>query len=288
MAEADGHDLLLFLANPGGCDLKRHAGWIEAHRKDPESLEGKPYPAAFVPARDDVPEGKMYSLAEALAAEDWDFVTIQQVSNLSFKEESFEPHAETVIDCIRKNAPGAEILIHQTWAYREDYPGFSDGKFNQEIMYEKLEKNYRTLAERYGLRVIPVGKAFQEARSLPRWTFSFPDPNYDYENPKSYDKPNQAGSLIVGWMLTKYADGVRVVPKLNTETGEFESPAEGEITFKASLDFKHCNLEGQFLGGAVWYGLLFGGKGLRKYLCPAVGGAGRCFHFARDCGSGSG
>ncbi len=254
MAKAGGHELLLFQANPGGCTLERHAGWIKAHERDPDGAEGRPYPAAFSPGRTDIPPGKMYSLAEILAEEEWDFVTIQQLSNLSFKEESFEPYAKTVIDCIRENAPGAEILIHQTWAYREDYPGFSKGKFTQEKMFEELEANYETLAKRYGLRVIPVGKAFQEARSQPRWTFRFPDPKFDYKSPKSREQPDQTGSLNIGWTVQKT---VRKAPK-NAE--DPEAVPEDIVTYKASLDFKHCNLEGQFLGGAVWYGFLFDEK----------------------------
>jgi hypothetical protein len=260
MAEAAGHDFLLFRANPGGCSMEKHAGWIAEHELDPESPKGRPYPADFSPERVDVSVGKMYSLAEILAAEEWDFVTIQQVSNLSFKEKSFEPYAETIINCIRENAPGAEIVIHQTLAYREDYPGFASGKFTQQKMFGGLESNYRKLAEKYALRVIPVGKAFQNARGLPRWTYTFPDPKYNYDAPDSYDKPVQTGSLNVGWMLQKFADGVPVEPKLNPETGEFESPVEGEITYKATLDFKHSNLEGQFLGSSVFYGFLFGEK----------------------------
>lgn len=254
MAKAGGHDLLLFGANPGGCSLEMHAGWIEAHKRDAESPEGQPYPAAFVPEREDIPEGKMYSLAEILAAEDWDFVTIQQLSNLSFKEGSFEPYAKTIIDCIRENAPGAEILIHQTWAYREDYPGFAEGKFTQSMMFDELEANYKSLAERYGLRVIPVGKAFQEARSLPKWTFRFPDPEFNYKAPELDSKPDQSGSLNIGWTIQKI---VKKVPGVADSSGAEVVPEE-DVTYAASLDFKHCNLEGQFLGSSVWYGFLFG------------------------------
>ncbi len=268
MATAGGHDLLLFKANPPGCSMEQHAGWIEAHEEDAESPAGKPYPSAFIPARAGESADKKYSLAEILREEKWDFVTIQQVSNLSFKEESFEPYAGTIIDCIRENSPDAEIVIHQTLAYREDYPGFADGDFTQEKMFEGLEANYRKLAEKYGLRVIPVSQAFQDARSQPRWTFTFPDPNYNYETPDSYDKPVQTGSLNIGWMLQKFADGVPVQPVKNPETGEYESPAEGEITFEASLDFKHCNLEGQFLGGCVWYGFIFDEKALGNTFPP--------------------
>ena len=283
MAKAGRHDFLLFQANPGGCTLERHANWATAHEMDPDSSEGKPYPANFTPKRDDVPKGKMYSLAEILAAEEWDYVTIQQVSLLSFKPETFEPYAKTIIDCIHENAPGAEILVHQTWAYREDYPGFADGTFTQEMMFEQLQAAYKELAERYDLRVIPVGEAFQKARSTPRWTFQFPDPNFNYKSPLNATPPDQTGSLNVGWTVRKYKKKVPVEPVLvlEEEESEIEQP-KGESerpmvpresasyreaalvemkeinAYRASLDFKHCLPAGRFIGSTVFYGLLFG------------------------------
>ncbi len=293
MAKAGGHELLLFQANPGGCTLERHANWITAHDLDPESRDGKPYPANFTPKREDIPRGKMYSLAEILAAEEWDFVTIQQVSMLSFRPETFEPYAKTIIDCIHENAPGAEILVHQTWAYREDYPGFADGTFTQEMMFEQLQAAYQELAERYDLRVIPVGKAFQQARSTPRWTFQFPDPNFDYKNPLNGTPPDQTGSLNVGWTVRKYKKKVPVESVLGLEEeeseierpkGESERPlapsktekdreAEPvemkEVTaYRANLDFKHCLPEGRFIGSTVFYGVLFGEKASENPFVP--------------------
>ncbi|MBG7607607.1 MAG: hypothetical protein IZT59_06230 [Verrucomicrobia bacterium] len=195
-------------------------------------------------------------------------MTIQQVSLLSFKGASFEPYAETIIDCIRENAPGAEILIHQTWAYREDYPGFASGKFTQTMMFDQLDANYRSLAQTYGLRVIPVGKVFQEARSFPRWTFCFPDPDFNYKSPEPDTKPDQTGSLNVGWTIRKVVKKANKAVDDATEEGGLDAASEEVVTYKASLDYKHCNLEGQFLGGAVWYGFLFGEKVCANAFLP--------------------
>jgi hypothetical protein len=76
-----------------------------------------------------------------------------------------------LIDYIRKNAPEAEILVHETWAYRQDHALFTDGTFSQQKMYDQLKVAYGKVAARYGLRFIPSGDAFQAARQLPRWSF---------------------------------------------------------------------------------------------------------------------
>ncbi len=51
---------------------------------------------------------------------------------------------------------------------------FKDGKLNQQSMYEGLKAAYDKLSLRYGLRIIPSGDAYQAARKLPRFTFTFP------------------------------------------------------------------------------------------------------------------
>lgn len=232
LARANGKTLLLFRANPGGCSLEKHAGWVKAFEKNPEDPNGRPYPTAFLPPRNE--PGKKYSLSEALAAEPWDYVTIQQVSDNSFKPETFEPHAKILVETIRRFAPQAEIVIHQTWAYREDYPGFANGEFTQKKMYDGLVAAYDKLAQTYQLRIIPVGEAMQAARATPRWTFVYPDPAFDYAHPPAGKLPVQTGSLNMGWLWAE--------PK-------------GEPK-RLILDHKHANTAGCYLAGSVWYEFL--------------------------------
>lgn len=278
MAQAAGKDLLIFRANPGGCSFERHAKAMRAFELNPADPAGQLYKSAFFPVRND--PKKTYALQEALAAEKWDYVTIQQVSTLSFKYETFEPYAKEIIDCIHKFAPTAEILIHQTWAYRQDYPGFADGTFNQQMMFDGLVAAYAKLGAAYHLRIVPVGTAIQQARALPRWTFKFPDPAFNYIEPVPGTKPDQTGSLNVGWTIAKAK--ARPSPAVDEEqtvttTGEAgttvvkEDPVAKKETLVASLDFKHCNAEGKYLGAAVFYGFLFGEKTADlTYVPPSV------------------
>lgn len=276
LAKAGGKDLLLFRANLGGCSFERHARHLKAYEANPADPQGSPYRSGFVrslgdttapgiasgsnePVKGEAEPPKNISLKEALESEKWDYVTIQQVSTASFDFSTYEPYAGTIIEYVRKHAPTAEIVIHQTWAYREDCPMFKGG-FDQKKMFDGLVDAYGKLAKKYDLRTVPVGTAIQEARKLPRWTFKYPDPAFDYKNPVAGTKPDQSGSLMVGWTVKK-------VPAPKKAEGE---PAGEPLPDKyvASLDFKHCNSEGRYLGASVFYGFLFGEKAEENTFVP--------------------
>ena len=183
MARADKRELLYCGMNLAGHSLEQHASYITAHEANPADPRGRPYKNPFDA------KGPKISLREALEKDKWDFVTIQQASPKSYSPETYEPFAKTIVDYVRKYAPQAEILVLETWAYREDHAFFEAGDLNQELMYFKLHAAYRDLAGRYGLQIIPIGTAFQNARKDDHWKFKFPDPAFDYKNPKSGEVP---------------------------------------------------------------------------------------------------
>ncbi len=245
LAKAGGKNLFLVRANLGGHSLAQHVGYLQAYEANADDPKGSPYTA---PAWLATPDKKKTNLKALLTSKDWNFVTIQQVSTTSFQEETYEPFASILIGYIRKNAPTAEILIQQTWAYREDHEMFKDGKLNQQSMYDGLKAAYDKLAQRYGLRIIPSGDAYQAARKLPRWTFTFPDPKFDYAHPAPGALPDQHASLNVGWKWDK--DKTTNEPKL-------------------VLDAKHSNLYGRFLISCVWYEVIFNDSVLTNPFVPA-------------------
>lgn len=242
--KAGGKQLIILRANIGGCSLEKHATILAnalAKPDDPagRGYKGKPHPRTG--------EKRDYSLPEALAAEAWDFVSIQQVSDMSYKPDSFEPHATQLIAAIKRFAPTAEILIHQTWAWREDCPKLADEGINTQKMYEGLRAAYQRLAEQHQLRFMPVGDAFQIARAHPRWTFSGKEPSFDYANPTAGTLPKETGSLNIGWRWSKATT---------------KQPA------KLSLDFKHANTDGQYLAAAVFYEMLYNDSVLEVGYVP--------------------
>ncbi len=233
LAKAGDKPLVLFRANLGGCSLERHARHLAAAQADPSATdtEARPYKNTGDLGLDDL---RTVSLIDALKARPWDFVTVQQVSHLSFKPESYEPHASRLIAAIREHAPQAEILVHQTWAYREDHPIFQKGDgFTPVKMYERSRAAYHEFAARYRLRILPSGDALQLARATPRWTFS-PDPAFDYASPPVDALPDQSTSLNVGW--------------------HWAGP-DGERKF--TLDAIHSNPAGRYLEACVWYQVIF-------------------------------
>ena len=61
--------------------------------------------------------GFRVSIKEALLSRSWDIVTLQQASNLSFKQASYYPYINELYDYIKTCVPKAKIVLHQTWAY---------------------------------------------------------------------------------------------------------------------------------------------------------------------------
>ncbi|AWI10524.1 DUF4886 domain-containing protein [Ereboglobus luteus] len=233
IVESTGRQLVLFRANLGGCSLERHARHLKAALANPDAPEGSPYTNNAKVLG--IAGKKKVSLPEALAAVEWDFVTIQEWSQRSFKPEYQEPHAKQLIDAIRKYAPKAEIVIHQTWAYREDHPWYQKGDgLTQRKMYDGLRAAYKELSARYGLRILPSGDAMQAARATPRWTYE-PDKNFDFKNPPEGKLPEQKGSLNIGW-------------RWRVKNGKQEF----------GLDAIHANTAGKYLTGCVFFEGFFG------------------------------
>jgi hypothetical protein len=218
-------------ANIGGCSLEKHsnlARYTEAHP------ELKPYCLSTSPTG----VRRLVTLQEALRAEPWDFVTLQQVSSHSWLRNSFEPHLGRLHKLVRKLAPRAKIWLHQTWAYRSDAPFLPEHAITQELMHTRIVATYRHYAAKYGCRVLPSGDAVQLARRTAGRTFTWPDPGYDYQHAKAPALPRQEHSLESGWHW-------QIV---NTPNGV---PA-------LCLDAKHLNDRGCYLIGAVWFECLTG------------------------------
>ena len=151
IAKAMEADLVLFNACIGGCTLERHMRHADAYDKNRNDPEGSPYPVA---------KGCKISLRECLKLKKWDVVTIQQASPSSFKPETYHPHGDRLIAYIRRHAPQAEIVVHKTWAYREDHSFWGDKDLDTDRMYKRLSQAYRDFCAENHFRMIPAGDAF--------------------------------------------------------------------------------------------------------------------------------
>jgi hypothetical protein len=217
--------------NLGGCSLEKHWNLAAYTRSHPEY---KPYNLG--PSRSGA--SRPVTLQEALVAENWDFVTLQQVSAQSWRRESFEPYLGKLHALVRERAPRAKILLHQTWAYRADSPFLPENSMTQELMFERIRETYRHFAARYKCGLLPSGEAVQRARRAPGHAFCWPEPGFDYQHARAPALPRQEHSLAVGWhwAISWTADGIPAM----------------------RLDANHLNAEGCYLAGAVWFEALTG------------------------------
>lgn len=262
LAKEGKKDLVFLNLVKGGCSLQEDANAVKAAETAPDSPQARFFTQGGNAPRL-APAGKKVNAVEAIQAGPWDYVSIQQYSLLSFKPATYEPYAKELVDFVRSKAPQAKLVVHETWAYRQDDPLFKDGKFTQDKMYEELKANYTKLAADYHAAILPIGDAFQAARKTPEWTY-VADAAFDFKSPKQGVLPQQPGSLNVGWLWKK--------PTANTATPEnsptSDSNAAKDATAKLTLDAHHANVAGTYLGSCVWYEFLFNADvtALTKYL----------------------
>ena len=221
LAAEGGHPLKIGRAELGGCSLQRHWEIAEAAEKNPEDPKGKQY------------GGK--SLRQLLSVGTWDVVTIQQNSMNSGDVATYRPYAKKLYDLVKSIQPNARIVMQQTWAYRTDAKKFTQTAENQFAsnaleMWQKSRAAYHTIAGELGIALFPVGDAFWKVNSNAKTAYK-PDASFNTASAQHPALPDQTNSLHVGY---KY-----------------------DNSKKLAFDANHANEAGCFLGGLVWYAVLF-------------------------------
>lgn len=162
IAAASGVEIVIGNLYIGGCSLERH--WQNAREDAADydySRTGR--------------ENRAASIREALEEAEWDFVTMQQASHFSGRPETYQPYLNELSAYVRRYAPQAVQLIHETWAYEIDstHPAFPEYNCDQREMYARLKDAYRRAARDIGgARIIPSGDAFQIARRHPLFDYA--------------------------------------------------------------------------------------------------------------------
>ena len=149
-------DLYVRNLHIGGCSLEGHVDKIQNKKAWYE------FQAQGVKIGE-----KTVSANDIIASEDWDYITVQQVSHYSGMYETYEPYLTEVLDFIRKTCPKAKIIWHQTWSYAttSDHPGFANYDHDQELMWSKIEEcSHRAVKEHNLDGILEVGKAIQTLR----------------------------------------------------------------------------------------------------------------------------
>ena len=153
IAAADHYDMKVVNLMIGGCPLRKHYFNALENNKT-YSMEYKGEATGF-----------FVSIKEALMSDEWDVVTIQQVSHKSPYYETFQPYLHFMGEYIRKYAPQAKIYLQQTWAYED-----GSKRLCEELGYEAaadmladVKRSYQLAAEDINADgIIPSGEVMYE------------------------------------------------------------------------------------------------------------------------------
>ena len=110
------------------------------------------------------------SIRYALESQEWDIITIQQVSQDSGRPETFT-NLQNILDYINqhKKNPDAKIYWHMTWAYQtgSTHSGFANYSKDQMKMYNAITSAAQNILKNYEEieGIIPSGTAIQNLRT---------------------------------------------------------------------------------------------------------------------------
>lgn len=110
------------------------------------------------------------SIATAVADENWDYISFQQVSGNSGKYETFVTPLPALVNYVKERSTNADAqyIIHQTWAYAENstHSNFPKYESDQEVMYEAIVNAVRKAKTTFDMDyLVPSGTAIQNGRN---------------------------------------------------------------------------------------------------------------------------
>ena len=151
IARSQGENFEVVNLMIGGCSLERHYRNMLDDKKD--------YFLMF----NGVNTWFFMTLREALFSREWDVITIQQVSHLSFKKETYYPYITKLVDYIRTCQPKAKLYFQETWAYEDGSDRLLKmaGYDTHKAMLADIQRTYKEVALAEGIDgIIPSGTLF--------------------------------------------------------------------------------------------------------------------------------
>lgn len=105
------------------------------------------------------------TINSAIEFTDWDYVVLQQVSDLSGLYDTYQPYLDSLIYTVKKINPDVRIVWHMTWSYASTstHPGFAKYDNDSRKMYESIlsaADHVRNLVD----TIIPSGKLINDLR----------------------------------------------------------------------------------------------------------------------------
>ena len=162
LADADNIKVIIGNLYIGGASLELH--WNNA--KDDK--------AAYQYRKIDVSGTKTNtpktSISDALADEDWDYISFQQVSSNSGLFHTYVDPLPLLVDYVKQKStnPDAKYILHQTWAYAEDstHKRFVNYSNNQIKMFEAIVDAVGRAKFLAPIdMIVPAGTAIQNGRT---------------------------------------------------------------------------------------------------------------------------
>jgi hypothetical protein len=151
VAKADNYDMKCVNLYIGGCSLFRH--FINMNNDT----------RAYLLEFNGEGTGFYVAIKETLQSDEWDYITLQQVSRLSVSYDTYCPYIQELTKYIRYHSPKTKILLHQTWAYEKDSEKLKDlGYASPDDMFADLKKAYEEAARDIKADgIIPAGQCMQ-------------------------------------------------------------------------------------------------------------------------------
>ena len=163
LAREAGIPVIIGNAYIGGCSIERH---VMNSRTDKAEYAyrkiGKGGSGIKKEYRD-------RTLAQIIADEQWDYVSLQQASPFSGMYETYEKWLPELYSYVKARVPSdAKFMLHQTWAYAAgaSHTGFRNYDNDQMKMYRAIVEANERAAKLIGVKIIvPSGTAIQNART---------------------------------------------------------------------------------------------------------------------------
>ncbi len=164
IAVANGVELETTNLMIGGCSLYTH--WQHVVEQD----------QAYYLEQNGTSAERMISIDEALAMEDWDVITLQQVSSHSGRPQTFLPYLPNLYNYCREKFSNAQFYWHQTWAYEidSDHGDFHYYNHDQQEMFRRIKDGSEVATKLLGIPMLPCGETVQKLRETV--------PAFDYKN----------------------------------------------------------------------------------------------------------
>lgn len=154
----------------------------------------------------------------------FDCIILQEQSvRPAIDRESFFGGIEALLTKIRRDQPGAEVVLYETWGRKAGHSVLAEHGWTPGQMYELLHDSYAAAGEHFGLRVSPVGAAFARA--------SAERPDIELYN-ADLTHPSPAGSYLAA--CVHFATVFRTSPECTDFSGAIDAEVAAYLRHTAA------------------------------------------------------